>query len=200
MYKGYCVSEQEVVATKTIFCFFALRRGLALLHSQVSFTPICPTLAPLESLWMSQLQFTSSARNRRKHLGIWWGRGVSGMDCRLYRKRRVVRCTWSLLTVPSVKRKHLPHVVWWLTDLYTLSLLLLSFSAPFYRLLLIFSLISSVWSDVGSALQGTDGLQDFTRLLCINLQILEHSYSVSVSDHALFIASSLTSDSSAFSV
>lgn len=46
MYKGYCVSEEEVVAMKTIFCLFALRRGLAPLHSQVLFTPICSTLAP----------------------------------------------------------------------------------------------------------------------------------------------------------
>lgn len=82
MYKGYCVSEQEVVATKkTIFCLFALRRGLAPLHSRVLFTPICPTLALLKGLWMSQLQFTSSTRNRRKHLGIWWGRDVSGTEC-----------------------------------------------------------------------------------------------------------------------
>lgn len=159
-----------------------LQRSSAPLHSRASFPPTHLPPAPLSTSLNVWLQFTSSARNRREDEGVWRERDVSWMECtlcRLDRNRSIVRCT--LTSVPPVERKHLPHVVWWIADLYTLILLLLSVLLwpPFIVLFShIFALVFSVWSGVTveSALQGTDGRQGFTTLLCRNPQIPEHPY------------------------
>lgn len=177
---------------KTIFCLFALRRGLAPLHSRVLFTPICPTLALLKGLWMSQLQFTSSTRNKEETFGhlVREGRLRNGVYFTVRKQEGVVRCTRSLAShlVPPVKRKHLPHVAWRTTDLYThthiesttsVFLCPLLSSCPLTSFLL-FPPCGVTWlsGQLCGVLTGS-----FTRLLCINLQILEHLYRAAVSDH-----------------
>lgn len=199
MYKGYCVSEQEVVATKkTIFCLFALRRGLAPLHSRVLFTPICPTLALLKGLWMSQLQFTSSTRNRRKHLGIWWGRDVSGTECTSQSRNRrgskvhLITC-FSLCSFSEEEASSSRGVT---NDrfIHTLNLLLLSFSAPFYRLVLshlFFCFLRVEWCDCWVSSTGywqPTGLHKASLYKSTNSRASISSHCKRSQGHALFTA------------